>query len=163
VKVNYQQKQIKKMHRVSSNLTLFLKFFIPVGWTVFFTAFTIALYVAGENMLPFLTSDIFRIPFTIFYFIFLFLIYSTIFQLKRVEMGTEDYFVTNYFKTYRLIYDDIDKISRIKLGRLSWTTFHLKAKGSFGKHISFLQSNNLYKTFCNDHATICQKLEDLAN
>jgi hypothetical protein len=68
--------------------------------------------------------------------------------------------VTNYFKTYRLVYEDILEIDEIKLGRFSWTTFHLKAQSSFGKQITFLKSNPLFNTFCIDHPEVGSMLKE---
>lgn len=68
-------------------------------------------------------------------------------QLKRVELGPDSYYVSNYLKSFRLVYEDIEKISIIPIGRLQLVTFRLKAKGSFGKKITFLASKQLYELF----------------
>jgi hypothetical protein len=135
------------MQRISSNFTLFLKLFLPTVWIVFFTVFTVALFLVDEQELPFLTSPIFKYSFLVGYLLFFALIYFTLMQLKRVELGSDCYYVTNYFKTYRLIYDDIESIHIIPLGRLQVITIRLKAKGSFGKKIQFLANRQLYELF----------------
>jgi hypothetical protein len=145
--------------RVSSNATLFFKLFFPVGWAVFFGALTISLHMADEETLPFLTAPFFKYPFTLFYFGFLFLISRSVFKLLRVEMWEEHYIASNYFKSYRLIYDDIESITKLSLGRLSWVTFRLKGKGSLGSKIMFLQSNNLYRIFTEANPVTASKLE----
>ena len=119
------------MQRVSSNLTVFFKLFLPTVWIVFFTIFTISIFTIDGQSLPFLTSPVFKYPFLLVYLIFFALIYFTIIQLKRVEMGIDCYFVSNYLKTYRLVYEDIESVSIIPLGRLQVITFRFKAKGSF--------------------------------
>lgn len=151
------------MQRVSSNLTLFFKLFIPTVWIVFFTVFTITLFVSNEQQIPFLTSPSFKYPFLGAYLFFFMLIYLTLIQLKRVEMDKDFYYVSNYFKTYKLIYNDIDKITKTPIGRLMVVTFKLKAKGSFGKKITFLASKNLYEIFLNENPEVAEQLADLSS
>lgn len=141
-------------HRVSSNLTLFFKLFIPTAWIVFFTTFTLALFIIDKQSLPFLTAPAFKYPFLLAYLFFLALIYFTIMQLKRVEMANEYYIVSNYFKTIKLLYDDINAIKTIPLGRLQIVTFTLTGKSSFGNKIIFLCSKQLWDMFCDKHPEV---------
>jgi hypothetical protein len=148
--------------RVSSNTTLFFKMFFPIGWGVFFAAFTAALYIVDKETLPFLTAPIFKYTFTIFFLAFLGLFYISVGKLKRVEMAEDHYIVSNYFKSYKLIYEDIESIKIMPLGRLSWVTFNLKAAGSFGKKITFLRSNNLFRLFANQYPSVGAMLDGKA-
>jgi hypothetical protein len=149
------------MQRVSSNLTVFFKLFLPTVWIVFFTIFTISIFTIDGQSLPFLTSPVFKYPFLLVYLIFFALIYFTIIQLKRVEMGSDCYFVSNYLKTYRLVYEDIESVSIIPLGRLQVITFRLKAKGSFGKKITFLASKQLYNLFLQSNVDVASHLKSI--
>ncbi len=146
------------IQRVSSNSTLFFKMFFPIGWSVFFAAFIMAIFIIDKETLPFLTSPLFKYPFTLAFLLFFFLFYKTFMQLCRVEMAPDYYIVSNYFKSYRLIYEDIESIDEIKLGRISWVTLRLKARGSLGNKISFLRSNNLYRIFSKDNPTVGEQL-----
>jgi len=149
------------MQRVSSNFTVFFKLFLPTVWIVFFTIFTISILTIDSQTLPFLTSPVFKYPFLIMYLLFFALIYFTIMQLKRVEMGAEYYYVSNYLKTYRLVYEDIDSISIIPLFRVEIITFRLKAKGSFGKKITFLASKQLYELFLESQPEVASLLKSV--
>lgn len=149
------------MQRVSSNLTVFFKLFLPTVWIVFFTIFTISIFTIDGQSLPFLTSPVFKYPFLLVYLLFFALIYFTIIQLKRVEMGSDCYFVSNYLKTYRLVYEDIESVSIIPLGRLQVITFRLKAKGSFGKKITFLASKQLYNLFLQSNVDVASHLKSI--
>lgn len=149
------------MQRVSSNSTVFFKLFIPTAWIVFFTTFTAALFLVDGRSLPFLTSPLFKYPFLLGYFLFFVILYYTVMQLKRVEMGPEHYYVSNYLKSFRLVYDDIEKISIIPLGRLQLITFRLKAKGSFGKKITFLASKQLFELFMKTNPEVESTLKPL--
>lgn len=74
-------------------------------------------------------------------------------------MDGQFYYVSNYMKTFRLVYDDIEKVDKMKLGPLMWVTYKLKAKGSFGKKITFLANTQLYNMFMNDHPEIAKLLD----
>jgi hypothetical protein len=139
------------MHRVSSNLTVFFKFFLPTVWIVFFGTFTAAIFMTDNTQLAFLTTPVFRYSFLGAYLFFMAMIYFSVFQLKRVEMGADHFIVSNYFKTYRLRYDDIESVSIIPFFRLSIISFRLRAKSSFGKKITFLASTFLWKNFLSTH------------
>ncbi len=151
------------MQRVSSNLTLVFKIFLPTLWIVFFATFTSALFITDEADLPFLTSPYFKYPFLFGYLSFIALMYFTVLQLKRAEMGKECYYVSNYWKTFRLIYDDIDHVSSISLGSLMWVNFHLKAKGSFGKKLTFLMNKELLKLFLSENEDVKTKFPVLSD
>lgn len=148
------------MHRVSSNLTIFFKLFIPTLWTVFFMSFTLALYLADDQTLPFLTSNTFRIPFTGIFLLFFYLLYISIMDLKRVEMDRDYYYVSNYFATYRMLYEDIQKIRIIPLGRLKYIVFDLKAKSTFGRRLKILASAHLWDNFLENHGVIAQSIHN---
>lgn len=139
------------MIRVSSNFTLFFKLFIPVVWIVFFTLFTGALFLASEQQLPFLTSPAFKFPFLFGYLLFFALLRYTVMPLKRLEMGPEYYVVSNYFKTYKLAYEDIDAVRIYPLGRLQIMIFELKGAGSLGRKLTFLGSRQLFEIFCTQY------------
>lgn len=150
------------MHRVSSNLTIFFKIFLPTVWIVFFTSILIMVFTISSQMLPAITTPGFKLGYIIFYLLFMLFIYFTIFQLKRVELGPDYYFATNYFKTYKLIYDDIKSIETIEFGRFILVTFHLQGKSSLGKKITFLANKQLYGIFIDSHPDVAKKIETLS-
>ena len=150
------------MHRVSSNLTVFFKFFLPTVWIVFFGTFTAAIFMTDNTQLSFLTTPLFRFSFLGAYLFFLILIYFSVVQLKRVEMGAEHFIVSNYFKTYRLRYEDIESVSIIPFFRLSIITFRLRARSSFGKKITFLASTFLWNNFLSTHPEVDETFSKLS-
>ena len=89
------------MQRVSSNLTLLFKIFIPTAWIAFFTPMTIAFLIAERANLPFGGGTVVRIGFLVGFLLFLLLIYYLLLPLKRVELAQDGIYVSNYFKTYR--------------------------------------------------------------
>ncbi|MBK8515479.1 MAG: hypothetical protein IPL55_04075 [Saprospiraceae bacterium] len=142
------------MQRVSSNSTIFFKLFIPTVWIVFFTTFTAALFIVDSQSLPLLTSPLFKYPFLLIYVLFFCILYFTFMQLKRVELAGDFYYVSNYFKTYKMVYDEISSINMINLGGLQLIIFRLNAKGSFGNKIVFLASRQLMRIFLDTHPDV---------
>ena len=125
--------------RISSSLTLFFRLFLPIFWTVFFGAFTIALLLS-PNLPAALDTLYFRIGLIVFYISGLAFLYFTVLQLKRVEIDPDFVYVTNYLKTYRYPFHNIESIEENHLGPIYLATIRFKEKGSFGKKIHFLQS-----------------------
>ena len=121
---------------------------------LFFTSFLVAIFIIDSGTLPFLTSPVFKYPFLASYLLFIALFYLTLIQLKRVEMGADGYIVTNYFKTFKMVYEDIEHISIIPLFRWQIVSFSLRSKGSFGKKITFLASNQLLAIFFETHPEV---------
>lgn len=139
------------MQRISSNLTLFFKFFIPVFWLVFFGTFLAAIFLYGEEMASGFASTGFRIGAVAFYLSGLLLFYFTLFPLKRVEAEPEFLYVTNYFKTLRYSWDSIERMEESSFLFFTIGTIVLKAKGLLGKKLRFIASNRNYQQFWAEH------------
>ena len=135
------------MQRLSSNLTLFFKLTVPVAWVSFFGLFALVIFLVDTTDKPLLASSYFRIGFLAFFFIFMGLIYLTIFQLKRVEHEEGYIFTTDYFKTIKFPIENIEKVSSMNLGLFKVIWFHLKAKGVFGKRIPFIAKKSNFIAF----------------
>ena len=139
------------MQRLSTNLTLFFKFFIPVFWLVFFGALLAAIFLYGEEMASGFSGTGFRIGASLFYFSGLALFYFTLFPLKRVEADAEFLYATNYFKTFRYNWDSVAAINDSTFLIFTLGTIILKDKGKFGKKIRFVASSRNYRQFWADH------------
>lgn len=139
------------MQRISTNLTLFYKLFIPVFWIGFAGTGTIATVAISANPVT-------RLVIVSIFIISLLLLYLTVFQLKRVEMDEQGAYVTNYFKHFRYPYHNIEKITQRNLGLLSVATIHLRVPGTFGKKIRFVPSRSLYADFWASHPELKQAL-----
>lgn len=135
------------MQRISTNLTLFFKFFIPVFWLVFFGAFLAAVFMYGEEMASGFASTSFRLGAVAFYLSGLVLFYFTLFPLKRLEADPEFLYATNYFKTLRYSWDSVSEIKESKFLFFTLGTVSLKEKGLLGKNLRFIASNRNYKQF----------------
>jgi len=135
------------MQRLSSNLTLFFKIFLPVLWASFFGFFGLVIFLIEPTDEPFLTSSMFRMIYVACFLVFLALIYFTIFQLKRVETSDGFIYATNYFKTVRFPIENIKKISVMNLGITRIARMHLHNKGLFGSKIPFMAKKSSLDSF----------------
>ena len=148
------------LRRISSSATLGLKLFIPVFWTVFFGAFTIAVLISGVGKSPLFGNPMFKLGVVLFFLIGVAIQYFTVMQLKRVELDADHVYVTNYFKSYRYHYDGIDKVSQQDFGIFKIGYIHLKSAGSLGSKITFLQSRQKFEDFVQAHPALAEKLVD---
>ncbi len=135
------------MIRLSSNLTLFFKIFLPTFWIVFFGAMTIAIIISeGRSILP--VDHMTEIIIVSSFFIaFLALQYFTIMQLKRVEIDSDNLYVSNYFNSFRYPIEDIEKIYKVDLLLFKLLRIEFKDKTRFGKKISCLLKEAYLKDY----------------
>lgn len=136
------------MQRLSSNLTLFFKIFVPVSWASFFGLFGLVIFILKPMDEPFLTSTFFRIGYVVAFLAFFAFIYFTIFQLKRVETDNTYMYVTNYFKTIRFPIENVRTMRVTNLGLFKLARLHLQNGGIFGSKIAFLTTRVDFAEFC---------------
>lgn len=146
------------MQRVSSNLTLALKIFLPTVWVTFFGLFTIAILFAENANLPFGGGTLIRLSFLVGFLLFLFLMYVSVLRLKRVEFGDDGIYVSNYFKTYRYKYIDIESIKESDYLILKVAVIKLKEKGQLGLKLPFIISGVHYDDFIKNHPSYFEHL-----
>jgi hypothetical protein len=146
------------MQRVSTNLTLFFKFFIPVFWIVFFGAITAVSLFTEYAYVGTIPAQYFRIGISIFFVTFVIMFAYTLMRLKRVEMGNDFVYATNYFKAARYPFHNIEKIDERRFLFLKIVTIYLKTPGIFGKRITFLASLKLYAQYWNANPELYESL-----
>ncbi|MCB0639344.1 MAG: hypothetical protein KDC54_22115 [Lewinella sp.] len=147
------------MQRLSSNLTLFFKFFVPVFWLVFFGALILALYVYKEEYVGEINSRGLRLGALAFYVTGALLFYFFLFPLKRVEADDDFLYATNYFKTFRYPWHNIERLEESRFAIFTLVTVVLKTPGYFGIRIRFLASNRLYRTFWEERPDLAAAME----
>lgn len=135
------------MQRLSTNLTLFYKFFIPVFWIVFFGALTIACMAYEFDYVGNIPAGTFRIGVLVFYFSGLLMFAFTLLRLKRVEASDEFLYVTNYFKAARYPLHNVKYLSEYRFLWLQLVSIHFNTPGQFGKRASFVASRQQYHDF----------------
>jgi hypothetical protein len=146
------------MHRISSNATLFLKIFLPTMWVVFFGLFTLVVWVAGVFSFGGVSASAFKLGFTVFFLVGTALLYFTFWQLKRVELDDLYVYASNYFKTYRYPYHNIEKITERDATLFHLVHIHLKTPGRFGKKITFLLDEAMWRDFLEKRPGVAEKL-----
>jgi len=148
-----------KTQSISSGWTLFLKLILPVMWITFFGTFVgyILLSEDGAYMVSggAVTPMVARIVAFLFLFTGALAFYLLFMRLKRVDIDANFLYVTNYFKTRRYPYHNIEKIVHSRILMSNPVTLHFKEAGSFGKKITFL-SNKEYKEFLTQRPDIKQ-------
>ena len=135
------------MRQVSSNLTLVLKIFFPTFWLVFFGLLAIAVWLSSTEPGDMLGRIDLKLGVTAFFLTGAALLYFTFLQLKRVEMDGEFIFATNYFKSVRYPWADVEKILQQPFLGFYIVYVHLKAPGSFGRKLIFLASRTRWRLF----------------
>jgi len=146
------------MYRVSTNATLFFKFFIPVIWIVFFGAFTITALSLRYSYVANIPAATFRIAVVVFYLGGIAFLYWAFLRLKRVEMDEHFVYVTNYFKTFRYPYHNVERLTynNYLIGRSA--TLHLREPGQFGSKMTFIPSRSNFAQFLDEYPNIKRHL-----
>lgn len=149
------------MQRISSNATLFLKIFIPTLWTVFFGAFTVAIWTVEVPYFGPIPAIWMKLGLTTFLILGVTLLYFTLLKLKRVELDELYVYASNYFKTYRYPYHNIEKITERDMALFHIVRIHLKVPGNFGKKLTFLLDEGMFQDFLNKYPEVAVTLAEL--
>ena len=139
------------MQRVSSNYTIFFKLFISTVWLVFFGLFTVATLIIENENNRFFNTIQFKIGTVLFYLIGAIFLYFTFLKLKRVDFGEDHFMVSNYFKTYKYPYTDIESLKVNNYIIIKTVHINLKGGGSFGNKITFLPQSIFLNDFIGSH------------
>ncbi len=142
------------MERVSTNMTLVYKVFIPTFWIVFFGSFVIVSFVYKDHYQGSIPGEYLRTGAILFFLTGFAFLWLTLLRLKRVEMDKDFIYVTNYFKHYKYPWSNIEKITEHKFFHTNIVTIKFKVPGTFGKQITFVASNKLFRLFRADHPEI---------
>ncbi len=147
-----------KTVNLSSNLTFFYKLAIPIMWMTFFGAFTLAVWFSGETNFGTFSAATLQTYMPIFFALGFLFFYWSMLRLKRVEIDSHFIYATNYIKTYRYPFHQIEKVVEKDFGLFRTIYIHLKQKGNFGKKIYFIASRSRYKKFLNEHPEIAKSV-----
>ncbi|NUO01246.1 MAG: hypothetical protein HUU01_11585 [Saprospiraceae bacterium] len=140
-----------KTHRISSNLTLLFKFFIPIFWVVFFGAFTVVVFAYNYEYYGNIPGRTMRWGTFLFYAGGVTLIVMTLWRLKRVETGEDFLYITDYFRHRKYPFTGVEKLGETNLFLVKVVTIHFIVPGTFGKRIFFIASTQRYRKFLNEH------------
>lgn len=141
------------MTRLSSDWTLFYKFFLPTVWVVFFAV------VLGFLLFAFRPPFIYQVGALVLYLGGIGFLFITLFQFKRVEADVDRLYITNYFKTFRYTFQSIKKITRLDMIIFKVITLHLNESGSFGKKVRFIRRKTVWEEYLFAHKELAALLE----
>jgi len=126
---------------VSSNWTLFLKIFFPIFWGVFFGALTIAFWISDSSMVGEMSIGSFRLLISSFFLSGMIVFYFSLMQLKRVEVDDQFVYVTNYKKTARYPFHNIEKLESSNYYLFKIVRISFRKEGIFGPGVVFLANS----------------------
>jgi hypothetical protein len=128
---------------LSSTATLFWRIFAPVFSTVLLTGLLLAFWLIDEDDLYLSYPALWlRIGITAAWLLWITLMYRTLWRLRRVDVNSTHFFVTDYWTTVRYPWSAVEKMGESKrLGRRV-AHWHLRISGRFGTKISFLPANH---------------------
>lgn len=147
-----------KTYNLSSNLTVVLKYFVPLVWTIFFGALCIIFWMTDDLMVGTMDLGLFRIGWTIFFIIGTILAYFTLMRLMRVEYDGEFLYVTNYFKIYKYPIQNVDSLTISNFSVFRIATIKLKKPGYFGKKIVLIPSRRNFDTIIESFSNLKEKI-----
>ena len=136
------------MYRLSSNATLFFKFFLPVFWVTILTGMTLVAWLVKDNTFQgqMLTSFRYGTLFALILAVVSF--YFLVWPLKRVETDGENVYVSNYFRTAYYNWErDVEDFTTTRFLFFHFGTIHLNGVGSFGRKLRFLADRSLLEHF----------------
>ncbi len=149
------------MQRISSNTTLFLKIFIPTFWIVFFGIFTLAVVLSNVKQFPLFNFIYFKVGLAAFFLGGLAFLYFTFIQLKRVELDREFVYASNYFKTYRYPYQNVEKIVERDIWLFYLVKIYLKTPGKFGQRLTFILDGAMLKDYLDKNPEVAGVFNNL--
>jgi hypothetical protein len=146
------------MTRISSNLTLVFRLFIPVFFAAFYGVFTIVTWIGNPEDLGYLGQPLFRYSNTAFFFSAATILFLTVWKLKRIEFTETHIYVTNYFKTYRYVLEDIASMNKTNLFLFSTLTIKFHSRTYFGKSVVCMIAPANYKNWANQNESLIERL-----
>jgi hypothetical protein len=141
---NPEGQQVHVKYQLSSNSTLFWRVFIPAFGTVFMTGLVLGHWLTDAETL-YISALWFmsiRVFVTLLWALWIFFVWRTLWRFKRIDADEQHFYVTNYWKTLRYPWSDLERIEeKRRLGRRV-VNFYLKSPGSFGQKLSFLPGSD---------------------
>jgi len=135
------------MRRLSSNLSILFRIFLPLVYIVFFGSLIIGSFIASVNDAPLVANPFFRYGLLGTFVVFVLIFRLTVMRLKRVDADSTYLYVSNYIKTYRYTWPSINKLTTVNLLIFDIIYIHFNDETQFGKKVFFLASRSLVKSF----------------
>jgi hypothetical protein len=120
-------------------------------WSVFFGLLLAALFIVDPEDAPLIAGTKFKLIYIACYILFLAFLYFTVIPLKRIDTDGDYLYVSNYFKTYRYKFTDLESIKESNYALFKTLKFRLKSKGSLGQSFTILADEFRVNLFIKEH------------
>jgi len=100
--------------QLSSSLTLLWAVAIPTIWAAFFGIFSLAVIFSSRSYYGFVSAGVLKILIPVLLFGGLFLLYRSIMKFRRIDIDGDFVYATNYIKTYRYPWHNVEHIKTKK-------------------------------------------------
>lgn len=144
--------------RVSSQLTILIRIAIPTVMVATILSLLVLLGFAVQGRPQVFTNPVILI-------IVIFILGTTVLFIRlilwkifRIDMDENFIYVSNYFKTFKYPYADVESIRETSLMPGRVYMIRLKSKGSFGQNIYFLASQKLWTDFVSEHPHLFENI-----
>lgn len=127
------------------------KFFIPTFYISFVGLFLMAVLFWESDEIALFYSWWSKLLAIAVYLFFIFMMWITVFRLRRVEEEGPYIYVSNYFKTFKYLKTDIEAVKSSNYGLLNLITITMKSKTSMGKKIRFIGKESVVGELYNYH------------
>jgi hypothetical protein len=137
---------------------MFLRFFVPIIWIVFFGAISLAMvfHKGFQNAMAEIHAAL--VPgLIVLYLLTVGALALTLMRLKRIECDELFLYATNYFTTVRYPYHQIKEIREQSLFGVPLVDVELKQKGVFGRRLFFIGRSSTLNLLYNKHADLGKK------
>jgi len=135
------------MQRISSNLTIVFKLFIPTFWFTFYGLLTLFILFMDAETSPLFSTIKAKSIVGILFVLFALLIYFTIFQLLRFDVNNNEFCISNYFKTFKYKFEDVESITTTKFLFINLLKVNMRQKTSLGKSFTVLYKKAYWEDF----------------
>jgi len=135
------------MINLSSKSTMFLKFMVPIIYTVFFGVLLLFIVTRGGIQTTLIPQGLAKLLLAVAYLIIFGFLYFFCIRLKRVEADADHLYVTNYRKYLRYPFSSISKMEKKNFGVINLVQVTFGEKGSLGTDVVFLPSNKRMNAF----------------
>lgn len=145
------------MQQISSSWSLFWKLFFPTFYLVFFGLGNLVFWLSNLENYDQSELLIMKVFFGAGFLLGLLLFYRTVWKIKRVDMDESFIYVSNYFKTARYAFDQIEKITEKQILGRRVVSVYLTGKGVFGHHFSFITDKVRYDHFFKNNPVLAER------
>lgn len=145
---------------LTSNWTLFLKIVVPTVWTVFFGAFTLVFMFTDGLRLGGLSHQMSIMAVMAFFLIGFTMIYFSMMGLKRIEASEDSLIISNYFKTYRIPFTNVEAVRVGDFTFVKLMKIQFKQPISFGLSSYGLINSGRFESFVIQNASMNDLVED---